>query len=161
MLVVTCFLKLSFNIFFQRCRKNNEMEKKESDVNLESKQVLDDISEKTEKNLQKVAYAQYSHEVVQNLIDTRDRYVVEDALERSAHTLVDDVIRRASNHIQIAANRNQTIERHHTAHDIQWPTIGEFTVNTGKRKIEEYIKVYVFNIIVLDPHKFRVIVFIF
>ena len=121
------------------------MEKTENVVNLESKQLLDDISGKSEKNLKKVACAQYSHEVVQNLIDTRDRYVAEDFLERSAHILVDDVIRRASNHIQIATKGNQAIETH-TVHNIHWPTIGEFTVNTGKRKIEEYIKVRVFTL---------------
>ena len=122
------------------------MEKVESDVNLESKQLLDDISGNSEKNLEKVACAQYSHEVVQNLIDTTDRYVAEDVLERSAHILVDDVIRRASNHIPIATKGNKTIETDHTVHNIQWPTIGEFTVNTGKGKIEEYIKVRVFTL---------------
>ena len=122
------------------------MEKVESDVNLESKQLLDDISGNSEKNLEKVACAQYSHEVVQNLFDTRDHYVAEDVLERSAHILVDDVIRRASNHIPIATKGNKTIETDHTVHNIQWPTIGEFTVNTGKRKIEQYIKVRVFTL---------------
>lgn len=119
-------------------------------IHSESSKISNDIENNGEKHVEAIEFAVQSKEIVEGILSSAVNNNIEvDEYAKDAHKEIDQLLS--------SSMENLVNSKYNDTPNITWPTIGEFNIQKGKEKIEEYIKVSVINY----SYKYRLLARVF
>jgi len=104
-------------------------------IHSESSKIINDIENNGEKHVEKIEFAVQSKESVEDIMSSAVNNNIElDEYAKDAHREIDQLLS--------SSMENLINSKYNDTPNITWPTIGEFNIQKGKEKIEEYIKTW-------------------